>query len=409
MQKRHPFSRSLELARKWLFRRGMGRKSILVVDDEELFRESLSDALASGLEGVVVTSAANGQEALEHIKREVFHLIITDLKMPVLDGFGLLAELHARQAEAPVIVVTSLGDSRTRDQVFGKGALACFEKPVDVDALVQRAHELLEQSAGAIQGVTLVGFAQLLGSERKTCRLHVAAPTESGDLFFEKGDVVHAESHRDTGLKAALSLLQTEDGVFGVHPGVALPERTIHLPLTELIFRSAKIQDEVGRAKVAATENPLSIMDGILIEEVFEDVQQHEVLLEELGAEEMTMADVAASMKKCMEIPGALAAALVDYESGFSLGQAGGAGIMDLEVAAAGNTDVVRAKMRVMSQLGLDDHIDDILITLQRQFHIIRPMQKYQNLFLYLVIDRAQGNLAMARHQVKQVEAALRV
>lgn len=75
------------------------------------------------------------------------------------------------------------------------------------------------------------------------------------------------------------------------------------------------------------------------------------------------MADVQTSLKEAMTIPGALGVALVDYESGMTLGTAGG-GPIDLEVAAAGNTDVVRAKMRTMDALGLEDRIEDILITL---------------------------------------------
>ncbi|MEM6430875.1 MAG: hypothetical protein AAF708_16680 [Deinococcota bacterium] len=109
------------------------------------------------------------------------------------------------------------------------------------------------------------------------------------------------------------------------------------------------------------------------------------------------MADVKESLNIAMSIDGALGVALVDYDSGMALGTQGGG--LDLDIAAAGNTEVVRAKMRVMKDLGLSGNIEDILITLETQYHLIRPMAG-QTLFVYLVLDRARSNLAMARHKL---------
>ncbi|WP_055590774.1 hypothetical protein [Peterkaempfera griseoplana] len=111
-----------------------------------------------------------------------------------------------------------------------------------------------------------------------------------------------------------------------------------------------------------------------------------------------------------MTIEGAMGAALVDYGSGMALGVLGGSDDFDLNVAAAGNTDVVRAKMRAMELLDLrGEAIEDILITLSGQFHMIRPLTKRgsQGIFLYLVLDRNRANLALARHRSRQVCEAL--
>jgi hypothetical protein len=116
------------------------------------------------------------------------------------------------------------------------------------------------------------------------------------------------------------------------------------------------------------------------------------------------------ALKEAMSIAGAVGAALVDYESGMSLGTLGGGDWLDLEVAAAGNTEVVRSKLRVMSALGLNDGIEDILITLHRQYHLIRllqPAKGTSTLFVYLVLERERANLALARHQLKRIEADL--
>lgn len=122
------------------------------------------------------------------------------------------------------------------------------------------------------------------------------------------------------------------------------------------------------------------------------------------------MMNIDTALKEAMSITGAVGVALVDYESGMSLGTSGGGEWLDLEVAAAGNTEVVRSKLRVMSSLALNDTIEDILITLHRQYHLIRLLNSSRNsLFLYLVLDRERANLALARHYLKRIEADLQV
>ena len=120
--------------------------------------------------------------------------------------------------------------------------------------------------------------------------------------------------------------------------------------------------------------------------------------------------NIETALKEAMAIDGALGVALVDWGSGMSLGTQGGGKYLDLEVASAGNTEVVRSKMRTMEALRLDDSIEDILITLNKQYHIIRLLRRTDNsqgLFLYLVLDRTKANLALARHNLKRIDSEL--
>jgi hypothetical protein len=121
------------------------------------------------------------------------------------------------------------------------------------------------------------------------------------------------------------------------------------------------------------------------------------------------MAEMDVALKDAMQISGAIGAALVDHGSGMALGTVGGSRDFDLAVAAAANTEVVRAKLRTMDMLGLDQPIEDILITLDTQYHLLRPIaaKSGHGLFLYLALNRERANLAMARHQLRNIERTL--
>lgn len=120
------------------------------------------------------------------------------------------------------------------------------------------------------------------------------------------------------------------------------------------------------------------------------------------------MSNIKESLAKIMQLDGALGACVVDSNSGMMLG-ADGNGPINLEVAAAGNTEVVRAKRKTMKALNLKDNIEDILITLHGQYHLIRPLTSNDSLFIYLVLDKTRGNLAMSRHQLAAMEKQLTI
>jgi len=115
-------------------------------------------------------------------------------------------------------------------------------------------------------------------------------------------------------------------------------------------------------------------------------------------------------LKEAMQIDGAIGVALVDHTSGMTLGQAGG-NTLNLEVAAAGNTEVVRAKLRTMEALRLREGIEDILITLDTQYHVIRLVHgpSGNGLFLYLALDRRRASLALARHKLALLERTIEI
>ncbi len=126
--------------------------------------------------------------------------------------------------------------------------------------------------------------------------------------------------------------------------------------------------------------------------------------------EQYNMSSLDEALQQLLSIEGATGAAIVDYGSGMALAQ-GGSPSFDLGIAAAGNSNVVRAKLATMRDLGVTDEIDDILITLSSQYHLINVLntQNANGLFLYLVLNSASANLALARHKLKGIAAQIQV
>src|SRR6202046_2155627 len=160
------------------------------------------------------------------------------------------------------------------------------------------------------------------------------------------------------------------------------------------------------------------VADELLIVKAGQDIPLREspeftiVILAHQETERRRHMNMETALKEAMTIDGAVGVCIVDWESGMSLGALGGGKYLDLDVAAAGNTEVIRAKMRTMESLRLDDNIEDILITLNKQYHLIRLLKNSRNeqgLFLYLVLDRAKANLALARHNLRATETALTI
>lgn len=109
------------------------------------------------------------------------------------------------------------------------------------------------------------------------------------------------------------------------------------------------------------------------------------------------------------KISGFIGACLVDSETGLMLASENGTGKFDLEAAGAVNAEVVRAEKAALEALGLDDTVEDILITLGEQIHLIRPLGANPGVFVYVALNKKASNLGMARLVVKKVEGQLRI
>lgn len=107
-------------------------------------------------------------------------------------------------------------------------------------------------------------------------------------------------------------------------------------------------------------------------------------------------------------IDGAIGAAVVDYDSGITLGSKGG-GSIDMELAGAGNTRFVLANLDALTRSGIDEPVEDLLVTLSDQYHLTRFSEAHETIFTYLILNRGEANLALARRQLATLESNLQL
>ena len=163
-------------------------KNILLVDDERSFLLSLKDGLMACGGAFNVVLAGNGREALQSLKSQPIDLLVTDLKLPVVDGFQLLAYVSRHYPSLPVIVMTAFGTPDIEERLARMNALHYLEKPLDFDALAGTIESALATGARSyIRGITLATFLQLVRMEQKTCSLKIRSGKKTGYLFIRQG------------------------------------------------------------------------------------------------------------------------------------------------------------------------------------------------------------------------------
>ncbi|HEY2518236.1 MAG TPA: DUF4388 domain-containing protein [Polyangiaceae bacterium] len=399
------------------------KRRVLIVDDEEALAWSLSTRLARARPRYDVATAYDGATALKMLRESPADLLIADVRMPGMTGIDLVLAALRMRGTLPVIVMTAF---KTADvQLLADRSIIQFlEKPFEFErflGLVDRSLTHLQKGfSGAISVQTLPDIVQLYVLSNATGALTVRHENGEGELWFAHGAIPHAVTATHRGEEAFFEIMMWSGGEFSMQLGAIAPERSIGANWQELVMESCRRIDEQQRGDTSfpATESPTK--RGWTLSPPSAAAEAPELFpnpppeprsaptpQETFDAKEMTM-NIKDSLTKLNSLDGFVGAALVDSESGMLLGQEGG-GAMNLEIAAAGNTEVVKSKRKTMSNLGIKDNLEDMLITLTKQYHLIRPLRSRSTLFFYLVLDRTRANLAMARIALADVEKELQV
>jgi CheY-like chemotaxis protein len=217
-------------------------KTLLVVEDDRATL-SLYRAGLKGLQGFKILMAADGGQALELLRQEPVHVLVTDLNMPVMDGFNLIAKVSRLYPQVPIIVMTGLDESQHLNTPLQLGAIRILSKPPRLTLLMDAIRAAAQfEPTGMVRGIGLNSILQLLNWEKKSCTLTLKSEAGMGLLYLKQGEVVHAAYRGDESLPAAYEIL-TWDRPDIEFVETCRVEQTIDLPLTELLLNAALLTD----------------------------------------------------------------------------------------------------------------------------------------------------------------------
>jgi CheY-like chemotaxis protein len=232
-------------------------RTVLVVEDEAMtMRFYLTGLKGLQVHGWRILPAENGARAAEILRQESVDVLVTDLNMPIMDGYRLIALVHDHYPTLPVIVLTSLPPGEPMDKALRLGALRAMSKPVRLSHLMEEIRQAGEMHPeGLVRGLPLASLIQLMNWEGKTCTLKVRSGQLHGHLYVRAGQLIHAQFADEEGLAAAQEILcWTKPSVEFVE--TCRVEATIDMPVSEILLNTAIGMDETQRQDATAPAPP---------------------------------------------------------------------------------------------------------------------------------------------------------
>jgi CheY-like chemotaxis protein/predicted regulator of Ras-like GTPase activity (Roadblock/LC7/MglB family) len=395
-----------------------GPRRILLVDDEEALVWSLASRLSKVRPDDTFETANDGASALALMRERSFDLLVADIRMPGMNGIDLVLAARATHPQLPVVLMTAFqpDDIERLSTVPFTGLL---EKPFEFERLLELMDRALARPktgySGAISAQTLPDIVQLYALSSTTGLLTIRHGDEVGEIWFEHGDIRHAVAGDERGDDAVYATMRWSGGDFSMRLGATSPEHSVGTTWQELVMESCRRIDERHRetareSRVGWTQSPPRA-DDLDLTGMFPDFEPSLPSgLESLAAVRRASprgiegkVSIKDSLANLSMTDGFLGAAFVDVESGMLLGQRGG-GTLNLEIAAACISEVVRANRKAIRTLRLEDSVEDMHISLGKQYHLVRPLRTRESVFVYVVLDRSHANLAMARIAVADAE-----
>lgn len=219
---------------------GRGSWSILVVDDEENLNWSLVNSLRK--EGYTADGALTGEDALRHMTATAYDCVISDVKMPGMDGFELLQWLRQHRPRTRVIMMTAFGSPTARQEAMRSGVIAYLEKPFDLATLKEELRKLVPAEGGASatpaesEAYDLLEVSRVLNLTRRDIAIGVQAGGVRGTLRFLRGELIWAQAGALQGDDAFLALCASRGAALMPEAWDGRSERNVTQSLSRLIY-----------------------------------------------------------------------------------------------------------------------------------------------------------------------------
>lgn len=377
-----------------------------MVDDEPELVNATVAMLAREVGDKQVRGSIDSRDVAGWIDAAKPTVLITDLRMPHVTGLDLVSKLHERWGPVPVIVITAYPTAQVHDDARA-GRFAFLPKPFSFSALRETILRVCSPSpspsfSGAIAVSMLGEVVQLYGLANRTGTLRVTAPDGVGEIAFESGRVTDASSPGRRAVAAFNTILSWTSGSFGWDPTPPL-EHTIHGGLSELLIEAYRLRDEQeagidSMATDGGGSDPDAVMDLAF-----------DALMGSDGDEQVSIThkqrgNVDEQLKKLEKLDGFSAAALYDMHANASIAAIDHDDGPDINQSVAAHVELVQVKRDTLAKLQLDDDIEDIVITMPDEYHLLRLCRRHKQLFFFLTLNRRHANLAMARYLLANVE-----
>lgn len=224
-----------------------GLKKVLIVDDEETLTWSMSKSLSKDREKYEVIIANNGREALDQLRKNDIDLVISDIRMPDINGLDLLVRVKKEFPKIKFIIMTAYGSSDIQKEANRRGAIVYIEKPFEINEIRKIIIELIGKKKGfrgKVEAIQLTDVIQMNCLSRLTTALTITRDGERGTIYLNEGEVIHAECGDQKGPEAFYHILSWQEGEFISNIGVTPPVQTIYQNWEHLLVEAMRRNDE---------------------------------------------------------------------------------------------------------------------------------------------------------------------
>jgi len=387
-------------------------KNVLIVDDEQYILSSLKEYLEEVEENFSISTAENGKVAAEILMTTSIDLVVSDLRMPEMDGFELLAFISTNFPSIPVIIMSAFVSHDIRNQLESKGIYKLLEKPVDFDELARVINKnfIGITDSGSLSGISLPNFMQLIEMEKNTCLMEVAVDNgRIGLLYFNQGTLHDAVFEDLRGEEAVYKMLMYDDVKINFR---SLPnkvyKKNIKTDLMSILMEGAMLKDEQKKNRIEQTDRIKSIKKPSTKKSSSKKTGKSNTSLKSKGVPDM--ADIKEAMEKLRVVNGFMAAGAFS-PNGELVADVNISGANLAEMGALANDVLLKAQQATeMMNVGRGQvvHIEApkahiICRCLNEATDFSATSAGKAHVHMVLILNKEEGNIAMGKMKLESV------